>query len=86
MTATRTPRATPAAPAPAVKDAPGAEDGLLRRLRPATVPVAVLLVLALLPYSALDIPVLLDGPVNSPARSSCSPCAWSSAHSPSATT
>ncbi|MFZ4158907.1 branched-chain amino acid ABC transporter permease [Streptomyces griseoincarnatus] len=66
MTATRTPRATPAAPAPAVKDTPGAKHGLLRRLRPATVPVAVLLVLALLPFSALDIPVLLDGPVNSP--------------------
>ncbi|MFZ4150907.1 branched-chain amino acid ABC transporter permease [Streptomyces pseudogriseolus] len=66
MTATRTPRATPAAPAPAVIDTPDTQHGLLRRLRPATVPVAVLLVLALLPYSALDIPVLLDGPVNSP--------------------
>ncbi|WP_101256663.1 branched-chain amino acid ABC transporter permease [Streptomyces barkulensis] len=29
-------------------------------------PAAVLVVLALLPYSALEIPVLLDGPVNSP--------------------
>ncbi|MFC7988006.1 branched-chain amino acid ABC transporter permease [Streptomyces pilosus] len=64
MTATRTPRATPAA-AP-VKDPAPDRAGRLRRIRPLTLPAAVLLLLALLPYSALDVPVLLDGPVNSP--------------------
>ncbi|MFC7511152.1 hypothetical protein ACFQV4_11970 [Streptomyces thermocarboxydus] len=85
MTATRTPRATPP-PRRRREGRAGRRGRAAAPLRPATVPVAVLLVLALLPYSALDIPVLLDGPVNSPARSSCSPCAWSSARSPSATT
>ncbi|MEE1929729.1 branched-chain amino acid ABC transporter permease [Streptomyces sp. TRM 70351] len=39
-----------------------------RRWRPraAAVPAAVLLVLALLPYSAVEVPFLLDGPVNAP--------------------
>lgn len=36
------------------------------RWRPYVVPTAVLLVLALLPYSALNIPILFDGPLNSP--------------------
>ncbi|MET9371853.1 branched-chain amino acid ABC transporter permease [Streptomyces griseoflavus] len=63
MTATRTPRATPAA-APVKGPAPDGA-GRLRRIRPLTLPAGVLL-LALLPYSAVEIPVLLDGPVNSP--------------------
>lgn len=64
MTATPTPQATPAV-APVKRSAPP-RAGRLRRVRAVTVPAAVLLVLALLPYSAVDIPVLLDGPVNSP--------------------
>lgn len=60
MTVTTT-SASPAADASRTA-APGA-----RRRRPAwLVPAAVLLVLLTLPYSALDVPVLLDGPVNSP--------------------
>src|SRR5690606_38294597 len=66
MTATRTPRTAPAAPPAAKPAAPPPPGGPLRRLRPLTLPAAVLLVLALLPYSSLSIPFLLDGPVNSP--------------------
>lgn len=66
MTATRTPRTAPAAPPAAKPAAPPSPGGPLRRLRPLTLPAAVLLVLALLPYSSLSIPFLLDGPVNSP--------------------
>ncbi|MGJ3561573.1 ABC transporter permease subunit [Streptomyces sp. INA 01156] len=84
MTDTRTPRAMPAA-APVKQSAPP-RAGRLRRARSVTVPAAVLLVLALLPYSAVDIPVLLDGPVNSRDHCSCSRSAWSSARSRSATT
>ncbi|CAL9626266.1 branched-chain amino acid ABC transporter permease [Streptomyces sp. enrichment culture] len=63
MTATRTPptAAAPATPA----DRPRA-DRPPHRLRPLALPVALLAVLALLPYSSLSIPFLLDGPVNSP--------------------
>src|SRR5690606_6179719 len=64
--APRTPRTAPAAPPVAKPAAPSSPGGPLRRLRPLTLPAAVLLVLALLPYSSLSIPFLLDGPVNSP--------------------
>ncbi|WP_431780952.1 branched-chain amino acid ABC transporter permease [Streptomyces chumphonensis] len=56
--------------APTTAPAPGGTrpTGRARRraLRPAAVPAAVLLLLALLPYSALEVPVLLDGPLNAP--------------------
>ncbi|MBW1599119.1 branched-chain amino acid ABC transporter permease [Streptomyces sp. JJ38] len=62
MTVTSAPPAATAPPA-----ASGGRDTARRRgLRSAALPAAVLLVLALLPYSALEIPVLLEGPVNSP--------------------
>ncbi|MDG9703011.1 branched-chain amino acid ABC transporter permease [Streptomyces sp. DH37] len=70
------PRVSPAgAPAPAAPPAPapdrpapaaGPAARPARRRRGPLAPAAVLVVLALLPYSALEIPVLLDGPVNSP--------------------
>ncbi|MGW7410098.1 branched-chain amino acid ABC transporter permease [Streptomyces sp. NPDC054833] len=60
MTLTNTAPAPPATPS-----APGG-PGALRRGLPVLAPAAALLVLLLLPFSALNIPVLLDGPVNSP--------------------
>ncbi|GAA2427325.1 branched-chain amino acid ABC transporter permease [Streptomyces macrosporus] len=51
-----TPPASPARPAAPAR----------RRWRGPVVPAAVLVVLAVLPFSAVEIPILLDGPVNSP--------------------
>lgn len=51
-----------ATPAPVRPDA----EPPRARWRPYALPAFVLLALALLPYSALDIPVLFDGPLNSP--------------------
>ncbi|MCI0386363.1 branched-chain amino acid ABC transporter permease [Streptomyces sp. CNQ085] len=57
-------RPASAATGPGGSSGPAARP--VRRWRGAAAPAAVLVVLALLPYSALEIPVLLDGPVNSP--------------------
>ncbi|MEU8620459.1 branched-chain amino acid ABC transporter permease [Streptomyces sp. NPDC048623] len=57
---------TDTAPAPPATPAEPRGPGALLRLLPFLAPALVLLVLALLPFSALDIPGLLDGPVNSP--------------------
>ncbi|MDB1088002.1 branched-chain amino acid ABC transporter permease [Streptomyces sp. ACA25] len=58
--ATRPTTAPPTGTAP-----PGRRLRLTPGRRGLLAPAAVLLILLLLPYSALDIPVLLDGPVNS---------------------
>ncbi|WP_199545997.1 branched-chain amino acid ABC transporter permease [Streptomyces sp. N35] len=57
-TAVRTP--------PARTDAPTASAAPRRRLLRRALPLAALVVLAILPYSTLDLPALLPGPVNSP--------------------
>ncbi|MEV0185186.1 branched-chain amino acid ABC transporter permease [Streptomyces sp. NPDC050625] len=57
---------TNTAPAPPANPSEPGGPGALRRGRTVLAPAAVLLVLLLLPFSALNIPVLLDGPVNSP--------------------
>ncbi|MCK1798408.1 branched-chain amino acid ABC transporter permease [Streptomyces sp. XM4193] len=61
MTLTHLP-APDATPAPRTPDSPRSAA----RWRPYAVPAVVLVVLALLPYSALEIPVLFDGRLNSP--------------------
>ncbi|MFD1828745.1 branched-chain amino acid ABC transporter permease [Streptomyces desertarenae] len=67
MTAPSTPTASPAGTGadPAPPRSPAA-SAARPRWRGLAAPAAVLAVLALLPYSALEVPVLLDGPVNSP--------------------
>ncbi|MFF4550153.1 hypothetical protein [Streptomyces sp. NPDC001435] len=57
---------TNTAPAPPATQSEPGGPGALRRGLPVLASAAVLLVLLLLPFSALNIPVLLDGPVNSP--------------------
>lgn len=59
---TVTPVESPAPP----KATPPVPEPRQPRWRPYALPALVLLVLAVLPYSALDIPVLFDGPLNSP--------------------
>jgi branched-chain amino acid transport system permease protein len=61
MTATET-----LSPAAAGPDPEPPAPARSRRARAAAVPAAVLLLLAVLPYSALEVPFLLEGPVNSP--------------------
>ncbi len=70
MTASPTPTPTTAENPTATAEAPPASPA---RPAPARqwwrgpiVPAAVLLVLAILPFSAVEVPILLDGPVNSP--------------------
>lgn len=59
--------AEPAAPGDAPQGAPGAGGGRRRRLPRWAVPVAAVVLLAILPFSTLPVPGILGGPVNSPA-------------------
>lgn len=62
MTVTHLPTPDEHTPAPPRPNQPSTQA----RWRPYAFPTLVLLTLALLPYSALDIPVLFDGPLNAP--------------------